>query len=131
MHNWSFHLDVSLHRNCYQRQFARSCSHETQLRIICRAEYVRCIGDRRCQSLNFYETTKICELNNRTRIVGHLHFQPREGAFYMENPFRVIVECTGNPCQNGGTCEYQGEGQYTCRCPQGYSGDHCEKGEKN
>ena len=39
--------------------------------------YYQCIGDRRCQSLNFYETTKICELNNRTRIVGHLHFQPR------------------------------------------------------
>ena len=52
--------------------------------------YYQCIGDRRCQSLNFYETTKICELNNRTRIVGHLHFQPREGAFYMENPFRGI-----------------------------------------
>ena len=52
--------------------------------------YYQCIGDRRCQSLNFYQTTKICELNNRTRIVGHLHFQPREGAFYMENPFRGI-----------------------------------------
>ena len=53
--------------------------------------YYQCIGDRRCQSLNFYETTKICELNNRTtRIVEHLHFQPREGAFYMENPFRGI-----------------------------------------
>lgn len=140
--------------------------------------YYQCKGDRRCQSFNFYEKTKICELNNRTQIVGHLNFQPQEGAFYMENPFRatpgsfselpaiscqeikessgglvpsgrfwldsgesgdnlktaycdmergVIVECTGHPCQNGGTCDYQGKGQYTCRCPQGYSGDHCEK----
>ena len=40
------------------------------------------------------------------------------------------MECAGNPCQNGGTCDYQGEGQYTCPCSQGYSGDHCEKGEK-
>lgn len=139
--------------------------------------YYRCKGDIQCQSFNFYEKTQICELNNRTRIVGHLNFQPRQGAFYMDNPFRVtpgslselpavscqeikdssgglatsgrfwldpgesgsnlktvycdmengvIVECTNNPCQNGGTCDYQGKGQYTCRCPQGYSGDHCE-----
>ena len=53
--------------------------------------YYQCIGDRWCQSLNFYETTKICELNNRTRIVGHLHFQPREGAFYMEKKTSEVL----------------------------------------
>ena len=50
--------------------------------------YYRCKGDMQCQSFNFYEKTQICELNNRTRIVGHLNFQPHQGAFYMDNPFR-------------------------------------------
>ena len=31
-----------------------------------------------------------------------------------------------NPCGNGGTClNYQSQG-YTCTCPAGYSGDHCQ-----
>ena len=41
----------------------------------------------------------------------------------------VIVECTGNPCQNGGTCDYQGKGQYSCRCSRGYRGRNCELGK--
>ena len=39
------------------------------------------------------------------------------------------MECAGNPCQNGGTCDYQGEGQYSCQCSQGYHGRNCELGK--
>ena len=38
----------------------------------------------------------------------------------------AVVECTGNPCQNGGTCNYQGSGHYTCSCTGTYIGAHCE-----
>lgn len=30
-------------------------------------------------------------------------------------------------CEHGGICEENVQGEnYTCRCPQGYTGDHCE-----
>jgi len=48
---------------------------------------------------------------------------------YCDMERGVIVECTGNPCQNGGTCDYQGEGQYACQCSQGYRGRNCELDE--
>lgn len=50
--------------------------------------------------------------------------QPVEAYCDMEKA--VVVECSLNPCQHGGTCDYQGEGQYTCRCLPGYSGNQCE-----
>ena len=36
-------------------------------------------------------------------------------------------ECLSNPCENGGSCEDQ-VNRYTCHCPPGYSGDHCQTG---
>ena len=41
----------------------------------------------------------------------------------------VVITCTGNPCKNGATCKYQGEGEYSCDCPKGYIGNHCEIGK--
>ena len=57
--------------------------------------YYQCIGDRRCQSLNFYETTKICELNNRTRIVGQPHSD--RGTFAFSATRRRLLH--GEPLQ--------------------------------
>ena len=34
--------------------------------------------------------------------------------------------CTPNPCQNGGTCSLQSNGQLLCDCPNGGSGPLCE-----
>ncbi|XP_035660176.1 transmembrane matrix receptor MUP-4-like [Branchiostoma floridae] len=34
--------------------------------------------------------------------------------------------CEPNPCKNNGTCQEFGSA-YTCQCPDGYEGDHCEK----
>ena len=41
----------------------------------------------------------------------------------------VIVECSGNPCQNGAKCDFYGKEQYKCRCLPGYTGEHCEIGK--
>ena len=35
------------------------------------------------------------------------------------------LECSSNPCQNGGTCQ-EGELSYTCQCREFTIGDHCE-----
>ncbi len=34
--------------------------------------------------------------------------------------------CDSDPCQNGGTCNSDGSGGYTCACDSGSSGIHCE-----
>ncbi|XP_041368178.1 CUB and sushi domain-containing protein 2-like [Gigantopelta aegis] len=36
-----------------------------------------------------------------------------------------VNTCASNPCKNSGTC-VDGLDEYTCRCPPGYSGIHCE-----
>jgi collagen type VI alpha len=38
----------------------------------------------------------------------------------------TMNECQSNPCQNGGTC-VDGLNAYTCKCPAGYTGQHCER----
>ena len=45
-------------------------------------------------------------------------------AFYLSD----IDECSVNRCKNGGTCENR-PGSFICRCPSGWTGDHCEIGE--
>ena len=34
-----------------------------------------------------------------------------------------------NPCQNGGTCNYDANFTVTCECPPEWTGDNCEIGK--
>ena len=36
--------------------------------------------------------------------------------------------CPAVPCLNGGLCNSDGAGGYTCSCLTGYSGTNCETG---
>ena len=36
-----------------------------------------------------------------------------------------INDCEGSPCKNGGECK-DGVNNFTCTCPEGYTGETCE-----
>lgn len=38
----------------------------------------------------------------------------------------VVNACHSYPCENGGSCIENGNSNYTCQCPEGYEGTHCE-----
>ena len=43
--------------------------------------------------------------------------------------FTDIDECANRTCHNGGSC-IDGINSYSCNCVAGFTGDHCETGEK-
>ncbi|KAL4613637.1 neural-cadherin-like [Arapaima gigas] len=51
--------------------------------------------------------------------VGHIATENTTGKFCVYTP------CAGRPCRRG-TCTAQSPSQFTCRCPEGYRGRHCE-----
>lgn len=39
-----------------------------------------------------------------------------------------IDDCVNHTCSNNGSCE-DDVNSYSCNCPEGYTGDHCETGK--
>lgn len=51
------------------------------------------------------------------------------GYYGNQCQYQYFVEtsyCTPNPCQNGATCS-SGRDSFTCYCPVGFTGEHCNK----
>lgn len=53
-----------------------------------------------------------------------VHFMNFNGLLFS---FLDLDECDSSPCMNGGIC-VDGPNQFTCICPQGWSGVLCETG---
>jgi len=57
------------------------------------------------------------------------HISMRMELYGCEKSSSSSNACDSNPCQNDGTCEDIGNGNYKCECPGVYGGDNCEKGK--
>ena len=41
----------------------------------------------------------------------------------------VTGVCAPNPCLNGGTCKITEDGNYECKCSEGWEGENCTTGK--
>ncbi|XP_032218989.1 uromodulin [Nematostella vectensis] len=53
--------------------------------------YYKCTAEDKCQSLNYYDDSKLCELNNRTSAGKEIKLRAQRSAFHMASPNRVLL----------------------------------------
>ncbi|XP_077984020.1 uncharacterized protein LOC144438740 [Glandiceps talaboti] len=89
-----------------------------------------CIKSDDCESLNFWKTESLCQLN-RDAI-----YEMGQLSYLYGGKYRQLAEahqdslggCYGDPCQNGATCTEICDGSaryYKCTCTEGYVGYDC------
>ena len=83
-----------------------------------------CELEPQCFSVNYFASTKTCELNNVSKDCFPGDFTRRKGAFYMEMVIRKYHPCWSMHCENGGTCV--SSPTVMCKCLKGFSGLRCE-----
>ncbi|XP_031556395.1 pancreatic secretory granule membrane major glycoprotein GP2-like isoform X2 [Actinia tenebrosa] len=50
--------------------------------------YHECTSDIKCQSINYYRNTQICEMNNRTAGLKPQYIRVDQSAVYLDNPYK-------------------------------------------
>ena len=72
------------------------------------------------------------EISTKETVIlqqGSYYYQPHningQGHLIYEYHLTPQLPCSSNPCQNGGSCNDLGC-DYSCSCPAGYYGMHCE-----
>ncbi|XP_077984012.1 uncharacterized protein LOC144438733 [Glandiceps talaboti] len=90
-----------------------------------------CIKSDDCESLNFWKTESLCQLNSDAIYeMGQLSYL--YGGKYRqlgETHQDSLGGCHGDPCQNGATCTEICDGSaryYECTCATGYEGYDCD-----
>ena len=87
-----------------------------------------CQSDTNCYSVNYHVTTRVCELNSRTRYTHPQDFTALPGWTYMEVIDRHSgVACSKETCVNGFCDRDPAESRYKiCRCFPPFDGESCE-----
>ncbi|XP_031556394.1 uncharacterized protein LOC116293141 isoform X1 [Actinia tenebrosa] len=53
--------------------------------------YHECTSDIKCQSINYYRNTQICEMNNRTAGLKPQYIRVDQSAVYLDNPYKTPI----------------------------------------
>jgi len=92
---------------------------------------VLCSNNIKCYSINYLTTSKVCELNNKTKLWSPSgDFVQHEDCFYMDILARNYNPCAvEQPCRNNGTCRIvnHNNGTFRCECNGHYTGTQCER----
>ncbi|XP_033106905.1 IgGFc-binding protein-like [Anneissia japonica] len=82
-----------------------------------------------CEGGSVSCTTLECSPNSTCSAVEGRRQCVCADGFYGNGLECMPDPCSNNPCENGGECISNGEGEYMCRCLRGWQGLHCDEGD--
>ncbi|XP_077981821.1 semaphorin-5A-like [Glandiceps talaboti] len=91
-----------------------------------------CLNEGKCNSFNYEEVNKKCELNRNSHETAPNDMTDREGFIYLAKeayhlPKEALGMCAKDRCQNNGTCQDTCDGNFICFCVYGeWMGPSCE-----
>ena len=76
-------------------------------------------------ALSMSETVPVTQ-GNHSMLKHCIDVDCASYVYFSYSLLEDVDECSSNPCQNGGTCTDE-IANFTCTCPLGYTGRHCEQ----